>query len=168
MVSELWSFLGFTYFYHHFIKGYVKVACPLYDQISGDNTTQKKKKISWMEECQESFNTLKALYISTPVLAFTDFTKPFKLHTDVSTTGLGAVLYHKQDRTNCVIGYASTALSKSASHYPAHKLEFLVLKWAVTKSFQEYLYSNTFAVYSDNNPLTYVMTMVKLDATGHW
>ena len=38
------------------------------------------------------------------------------------------------------------------------KLEFLSLKWAVTKSFQEYLYSNTFDVYSNNNPLTYVLT----------
>ena len=47
-----------------------------------------------------------------------------------------------------VIWYVSQALSKSESHYPAHKLEFLALKWAVTESFQEYLYGNTFAVYS--------------------
>ena len=41
------------------------------------------------------------------------------------------------------------------------------MKWAVTKSFQEYLYGNTFAVYSNNIPLTYILTMAKLDATGH-
>ena len=39
--------------------------------------------------------------------------------------------------------------------------------WAVTESFQEYLYGNTFASYSDNSPLTYVLTTTKLDATGH-
>ena len=87
---------------------------------------------------------------------------------DTSTMGLGAILYQEQDGNNWVIGYANWALSKSESHYPMHKLKFLALKWAVTKSFQEYLYSNTFAVYSDSNPLTYVLTMAKLDATGHW
>ena len=120
-------------YYHHFIKGYAKVAHPLYDQISGDNATQKKKKVRWTEDCQEAFNVLKALCTSAPILAFADFTKPFKLHMDASTTGLGAILYQEQDGTNQVIGYASQALSKSESHYPAHKLEFLALKWAVTK-----------------------------------
>ena len=46
-------------------------------------------------------------------------------------------------------------------------MEFLALKWAVTESFQEYLYGNTFASYLDNNLLTYVLTTAKLDATGH-
>ena len=58
-------------------------------------------------------------------------------------------------------------LSKSESHYPAHNLEFLALKWVVTVSFQEYLYGNTFTSYSDNIPLTYVLTTTKLDAMGH-
>ena len=31
------------------------------------------------------------------VLAHADYSKPFKLYTDVSTTGLGAVLYQNQD-----------------------------------------------------------------------
>ena len=53
------------------------------------------------------------------------------------------------------------------NHYPTHKLNFLALKWAVTENLQEHLYGNTFAVYSDNNPLTYVLTTTKLDATGH-
>ncbi len=51
--------------------------------------------------------------------------------------------------------------------YPAHKLEFLCLKWAVTEKFSDYLYGNTFSVLTDNNPLTYVLTSAKLDATGH-
>ena len=38
---------------------------------------------------------------------------------------------------------------------------------AVTESFQEYLYGNTFTSYSNNNPLICVLTATKLDATGH-
>ena len=30
----------------------------------------------------------------------------------------------------------------------------------------EYLYGGEFEVYTDNNPLTYVLTTAKLDATG--
>ena len=111
---------------------------------------------------------LKVLCTSAPILAFADFTKPFKLHTNASSTGLGAVLYQEQHGKDRVIAYASMALSKSKSHYPVHKLEFLALKWAVTESFQEYLYGNTFALYSVcNSPLTYILTTTKLDATGH-
>ena len=45
-------------------------------------------------------------------------------------------------------------------------MEFLALKWAVSDQFHEYLYGWTFDVYTDNNPLTYVLTSAKLDATG--
>lgn len=35
------------------------------------------------------------------------------------------------------------------------------------EKFHDYLYGNTFIVRIDNNPLTYVTTSAKLDATGH-
>ena len=41
------------------------------------------------------------------------------------------------------------------------------MKWAITDQFHEYLYGNTFDVYTDNNPLTYVLTSAKLDAMRH-
>ena len=41
------------------------------------------------------------------------------------------------------------------------------MKWAITDQFHEYLYGDTFDVYMDNNPLTYVLTTAKLDAMGH-
>ena len=34
--------------------------------------------------------------------------------------------------------------------------------------FHEYLYGGHFEVYTNNNPLTYVLTTAKLDATGQW
>ena len=110
---------------------------------------------------------MKVLFTSTPILAFAGFARPFKLHTDASTTELGAILYQEQDGKERVIAYASRSLSKSESNYQAHKLGFLALKWPVTESFQECLYGNTFASYSDNNPLTYILTTTKLDATEH-
>ena len=105
---------------------------------------------------------------TAPILAYANFAKPFKLHTDACGTGLGAVLYQtREDGTEAVIAYASRSLNKAESHYPAHKLEFLALKWAVVEKFHEYLYGSTFNIYTDNNPLTYVLTTAKLDAASH-
>ena len=76
--------------------------------------------------------------------------------------------YIKNRKANLrVIAYASRSVTKTESKYPAHKLEFLALKWAICEKFHEYLYGNTpFEVYTDNNPLTYVLTTDKLDACG--
>ena len=91
----------------------------------------------------------------------------FILHTDSSSEGLGAVLYQKQEGKLRVKAYASRSASKTESNYPAHKLEFLALKRAVCEMFHEYLYgSKSFEIFTDNNPLTYVLTSAKLDACG--
>ena len=45
--------------------------------------------------------------------------------------------------------------------------EFLVLKWAITEHFKEYLLYQPFLVRTDNNPLMYIMTTPNLDATGY-
>ena len=100
-------------------------------------------------------------------MAYPDYQLPFVLHTDSNSEGLGAVLYQRQEGKLRVIAYASRSVSKSESHYPAHKLEFLALKWAVCEKFHENLYgSKSFEVYTDNNPLTYVLTSAKLAACG--
>ena len=65
-----------------------------------------------------------------------------------------------------VIAHASRTLSKPKRNYDTHKLEFLALKWLITERFHEYLYGGHFEVYTDNNPLTYILTTAKLDATG--
>ena len=69
---------------------------------------------------------LKELFCNPPLLAYADYAKPFKLHTDASGLGLEAILYQTQDDgTDRVIAYASHTLSKSERNYPAYKLEFL-------------------------------------------
>ena len=77
-------------------------------------------------------------------------------------------MYQKQeDGKERVIAYASHTLNRAECSYDAHKLEFLALKWAVTDRFHEYLYGATFEVFTDNNPLTYILSTAKLDAMGH-
>ena len=129
---------------------------------------KKKAAIKCDSRCQQAFDDLKALCTTAPILTYADFSMPFKLHIDACGTGLGAVLCQtREDGTEAVIAYARRSLSKAESHYPAHKLEFLTLKWAVVQKFHKYLYGLTFNVYTDNNLLTYVSTTAKLDAASH-
>ena len=105
---------------------------------------------------------------SPPLLAYPDYNAPFIVHTDASQDGLGAVLYQEQNGSTRVITYASRTLTSSERNYHMHsgKLEFLALKWAVTEQSRDYLcYDPEFVVYTDNNPLTYVLTSAKLNAT---
>ena len=178
-VKQLRSFLGFTGYYRRFIKDYARIVKPLNDLLVGHPThcsadqkkkSKKKKSITpwqWGPAEQSAFDTIKEKLSSPPVLSYADFSKPFVVHTDASLDGLGAVLYQEQNGMERVIAYASRGLRSSEKHYPAHKLEFLALKWAITEKFHDYLYGNTFTVCTDNNPLTYVLTSAKLDATGH-
>ena len=167
-VTQVRNFTGFTNYYRCFIKGYAKIARPLHELTSGENGKKRNSKVNWTERCQESFDALKEICSESPVLAYADYTKPFVLHTDASTIGLGAVLYQKQeDGKERVIAYASRNLNKAERNYDTHKLEFLALKCAVTDRFHEYLYGATFKVFTDNNPLTYILSTTKLDAMGH-
>ena len=106
---------------------------------------------------------------SADVIAYPDFDIPFFLTVDASNSGLGAVLYQKQNGVDRVIAYASRTLTDAEKNYNFHsgKLEFLALKWAVTERFSDYLrYGPPFVIYTDNNPLTYVLTSATLNATG--
>ena len=143
------------------------MAKPLNALVSADNGNRKKALINWTDECKVAFKKLKDLCTSTPILAYADYKKPFQLQTDASDLGLGAVLYQSDDEgQQRVIAYASGSLSNTERNYPAHKQEFLALKWAITDRFHEYLYGGQFNVYTDNNLLMYILTSAKLDATG--
>ena len=135
--------------------------------ISGENAKKKHRKVEWGDEQEQAFQQLKEACTKTPVLAYADYKKPFRLNTDASELDLGSVLYQPQeDGTFHVIAYASRSLSKTEKNYSAHKLEFLALKWVVMERFHEYLYGGEFEIYTDNYPLTYVLTTAKLDVTG--
>ena len=124
--------------------------------------------MSLSEDALEAFQALKQACISTPILAFADYTKDFLLEMDSSKEGLGAVLSQKQvDGHYHPVADCSQALTAHKKNYHSTKLEFLVLKWAIMECFKEYLLYQPFLVRTDNNPLTYIMTTPNLDATGH-
>ena len=173
--TKVKSFVGLVGHYRCFIKGFAKIAAPLYDLTSGDNKDKKLEHVDLPPEALEAFDHQKAACLQAPILAFPDFDKPFLLETDASGRGLGAVLSQKQaDGRYHPIAYASCVMNETEQRYHSNKQEFLALKWAVTEQFHEYLSPyrknrNEFVVCTDNNPLTYIFSSANLDAAGqHW
>ena len=170
--TKVKSFVGLVGHYRCFIRGFAKIAAPLYDLTSSDNKDKKSEHVNLSPEAHEAFDRLKAACLQAPILAFPDFNKPFLLETDASGRGLGAVLSQKQaDGWYHPIAYASRVMNETEQRYRSNKQEFLTLKWAVTEQFHEYLSPygknrNEFVVCTDNNPLTYIFSSANLDAAG--
>lgn len=139
-------------------------------QVRGKNKgVPSHTQIAWTDEHQTVLERLIDCLVEAPVLGLPDFSQSFLFHTDASNQGFGAILYQYQEGKLRVIAYGSRTLTTSEQNYHLHsgKLEFLALKWAVTEKFRDYLYyAPTFTVFSDNNPLTYILSSAKLNATG--
>jgi hypothetical protein len=178
-VGEVRRVIGLLGVYRRHIKDFSKIAKPIYELLEGKvNTNQNSWKngqlpsnhpIQWSMKHQTALNTLIDCVTSPPILAYPDYSSPYVVHTDASQNGLGAVLYQRQGGTLRVIAYASRTLTQAEKNYHLHagKLEFLALKWAVSEQFRDYLYyAPSFIVYTDNNPLTYILSTAKLNATG--
>lgn len=178
-VSEVRKLLGLLGYHRQYIPNFSKTAKCLFELLQGEKRTNDShvkdksaasSKVTWEERHQEALNSLVDSLISPNVLSYPDWSKPFVLFTDASKDGLGAALYQEQNGNLKPIGFASRTLTPAEANYHMHsgKLEFLALKWAVCEHFRDYLYyAPHFTIYTDNNPLTYVQTTAKLNATGH-
>ena len=76
-----------------------------------------------------------------------------------------AILEQQDDIGNWTpLAYGSLRVTDAEKRYDAHKLEFLALNWVVSEQFSKYLTSSKFTVFTDNNPLTYILKNTHLDA----
>ena len=146
-IKQVRGFLGIASYYRRFIKNFAAIARPLHDQ------TKTTKKIPWTSLTTESFETLKKLLTTAPILSRPDFNKPFILVTDASKLGLGAILTQLDENGHeHPIVYASRGLKSTESNYAPTKLECLAVIWAV-KLFRPYLLGKKFTVLTDHSAL---------------
>ena len=172
-IGQLRRVLGLLGYYRRYVKGFSRIAQPLFDILKKDNIKSSSKvlkastSIHWRRQHQKALETLMTAITLPSLLTYPDFDQPFILHADASTKGLGAGLYQYKDKKVIILGYGSRALAKAEQKCHSSKLEFLSLKWAVCEQFRDYLtYAKQIEVYTDNNPLLYVLSSAKLNATG--
>ena len=148
-LSELRSFLGLVGYYRRFIPDFSEIAAPL------TRLTQKFSKFVWSPQCTESFEKLKELLVSAPILTFPQGDGVFVLDTDASLEGVGAVLSQIQDGEERVISFASRKLSRTQRNYCTTYRELLAVVMFV-KQFHHYLWGRPFVVRTDHSSLLWL------------
>ena len=120
--KEVQQFLGFANYYWRFIKSFAEIAKALHKV-----TELSTAPFQWIPECQRSFDLLRNLLSSPPIVVYPDFTKPFILDTDTSNEGIGAVLSQLDSQgKERVIAYGSRLLAKAKRNYCATERSFLL------------------------------------------
>jgi hypothetical protein len=142
--TELRGFLGLTGYYRKFVQHYGALSRALTNLLH-------QKSFTWTEAAQEAFDKLKQAMVSTPILAFPDFTKEFIVETDACDTGIGAVL--SQD--GHPIAYFSKGLSIANQSLSTYENEFLAVLMVVDK-WRSYLHQNPFIIKTNHQSLCHI------------
>lgn len=158
-VTEIKRFLGMCSWYRRFVPGFATLSAPISDLIKGK---KKKMPVTWTPEATKSFSDLKAALTSSPVLVSPDYTfpiRPFKIHTDASNYGLGAVLT-QEDADGCerAIAFASRTLNRAERNYSVTERECLAVVFATDK-FRPYVEGLSFTVVTDHHSLVWLTRM---------
>ena len=74
---EICTFLGLAGHYRQFIKGFTQIAQPLNEHLAREGSSRKLEWVLLLEDILEAFQALTQAGMSTPVLAFADYTKDF-------------------------------------------------------------------------------------------
>ncbi|CAN6716334.1 unnamed protein product [Malus baccata var. baccata] len=150
-VREVRSFLGHAGFYRRFIKDFSKIAQPLCRLL------QKEVAFEFTKECKASFNQLKGLLTTAPIIVPPDWSLPFELMCDASDYALGAILGQRKEKKPHVIYYASRTLNDAQLNYSSTEKELLAVVFALDK-FRSYLIGTKVIVFTDHAALKYLLT----------
>jgi hypothetical protein len=85
-VTEFISFMGLYGYYRRFIAGFSRIVHPI------TSLQRKGVKFQWTTKCEKSFQQLKQLLTSAPILRIYDLNKYFRVCTYACKEGLGGVL----------------------------------------------------------------------------
>ena len=127
-VKGVQSFLGFANFYRRFIEGYSKLTRPLTD------LTKRSEKFFWLDECGCTFEELKQLFTSAPILRHYDPELPCIIECDAPDFAMSAVLLQEFEGHLHPVAFHSRKMNKYEINFEMHDKELL----AITTTFKEW------------------------------
>jgi hypothetical protein len=139
-VTELRSFIGLAGYYRIFIEEFSKIAHPI--------TSLQKKGVKFQGtlDCEKSFQHLKQLLTSAPILRIADPNEDFIVCTYACKEGLGGVL----SQNGFVVCYESRKLKEHERNYATHDLELEAIVHSLRK-WRNYLMGKRFKLRTDHN-----------------
>ena len=152
-VPELKRFLGMVGYISRFLPNLSEVLAPL------RQLTQRSVEWYWSMQCQQSFDRVKCLITTAPVLRFYDPRREATVQCDASMSGLGACLF--QDGNPVM--YCSRALTSAEKAYSQIEKELLAITYALVR-LDQFLYARPVTVITDHKPLVAIQTKPLGDA----
>ena len=152
-IKQLRSLLGGLSYYRKFLPNMAKRVRPI--------ATLFKKRVtfSFTQPMEEAVRTLLAELTAPPILVFPDWgavidkSRPFRLHCDTSTDGLGATLEQEQtDGSIPPIVHISRATLANERNWTPMELEAGCAVWSIRR-LRRYLFSVFFLIFTDHECL---------------
>ena len=153
--KDVRAFLGLVGYYRRFLPDFSsRTAC-----LSDLTRAVAPNAIQWREEHQLAFDSLKEELTRPPVLLSPNFEKPFRLQTDASERGIGAVLSQDDDEgVEHPVAFYSKKLLPRETRYSTVEKECLAIV-AAMKHFRVYLLGKKFEIQTDHQALRYLDRM---------
>ncbi|WMV50686.1 hypothetical protein MTR67_044071 [Solanum verrucosum] len=155
-VTEVRNFVGLASYYRRFVNFISSIATHL------TRLTQKEVPFDWTDKCEESFQKLKTLLTTTPIMIPIMMLlvegKYYIIYWDASHSGLGVVLMKDKN----VIAYASRQLKGHDRNFPTHDLELAAVVFSL-KIWRHYLYGIKCEVFKDHRSILHVFTQKDLN-----
>lgn len=145
--KELRRFLAMVNYLSRFSPQLSEVQIPLREL--------DKNKVPWLwtSKQQESFEKVKEIVSSSPVLTLFDNNAKHRITADASKNTLGAALLQRNDQGKWQpVNYASRKLTEVERRYGQIEKEALAITWACEK-FDYYLVGREFSIETDHKPL---------------
>lgn len=156
-VKGVRGFLGFANFYRNFIQNFSKIVRPL------NALTQKDTPFNWTKECQESFDLLKKMFTTGPILAPFDPARTTVVETDSSGYNTGGVLSQFDDENRLrPCAYFSKRNSPAECNYQIYDKELLAVIRCLEAWDAELRSVDEFEVVTDHKNLEYFFSPRKL------
>ena len=118
--KEIKQFLGLCGYYRKFVPRFSDIAWPL------SKLTAHDAVFVWYKQCELSFQMLKDILVSAPILKYPDTSKPYTIFTDASKYGWAGVLM--QEHTSMLKGKETT--TKHPVAYVSGLFHGSQLNWA--------------------------------------
>ena len=146
-IRDLRRFLGLAGWFGNFIKNFAMMTEEL------TNSLKSNRKWVWTDNMDDEFKSIKEALRNMSELKIPDYTKEFRLRTDASDTGIGAILLQTNREGKWVpIQWASKKLTPAERRYTISEKEMLAVFWGV-KKFEYELKGRRFEIMTDHKAL---------------
>ena len=154
--KEAFRFVKAVEYYRKFIPRFSEIAEPLHKFAPTTRDQRTKKSQSLLIKLSDNeinaFNELKRIMTQDLVLRIPNDQLPFKVQTDASKVGIGAVLMQTYPNGDLPIAYLSKKLITTQMNWPATEQECYAIISAIEK-WHKYLDGRPFIVETDHKPL---------------